>query len=137
MQFKSLLFPLLVLTSVHASTTAFSTWPGHGGAVAIGGRTLVARTTSGTNTRLTDGTQTATATRTNNDPASTAACNWCVFDLFNGVPDAECLTALAAEGVACAAAILEGGCNIIADISCIIDATAFGQAVPKCIACLH
>ncbi|KAJ7860922.1 hypothetical protein B0H13DRAFT_1900760 [Mycena leptocephala] len=54
-----------------------------------------------------------------------ADCNWC-----------ECFTALAGEGVACAAAILEGGCNILADISCILDATAFAMAVPTCIACV-
>ncbi|KAJ7908670.1 hypothetical protein B0H13DRAFT_2016198 [Mycena leptocephala] len=52
-------------------------------------------------------------------------CSWC-----------ECFTALAAEGVACAAAILEGGCNILADISCVLDAFAFAQKVPVCLACL-
>ncbi|KAJ7458936.1 hypothetical protein FB451DRAFT_1507072 [Mycena latifolia] len=55
-----------------------------------------------------------------------ADCNYC-----------ECFTALAGEGIACAAAILEGGCNILADISCIIDATAFSQAIPSCLACLR
>ncbi|KAJ7673395.1 hypothetical protein B0H17DRAFT_1208478 [Mycena rosella] len=52
-------------------------------------------------------------------------CNWC-----------DCFTALAAEGVACAAAILEGGCNILADISCAVDALAFARKVPVCLACL-
>ncbi|KAJ7064680.1 hypothetical protein C8F01DRAFT_1249719 [Mycena amicta] len=53
-------------------------------------------------------------------------CNWC-----------ECLLALSGEGVACAAAILEGGCNILADISCILDYEAAALAAPKCIACLR
>ncbi|KAJ6559891.1 hypothetical protein B0H19DRAFT_1260572 [Mycena capillaripes] len=52
-------------------------------------------------------------------------CNWC-----------DCFTALAAEGVACAAAILEGGCNILADISCVANAFAFAQKIPVCLACL-
>ncbi|KAJ6530004.1 hypothetical protein DFH09DRAFT_151710 [Mycena vulgaris] len=129
MHLKSLLLPVLLASvSVQGAsvTTAWTTFPEGrdlGANVGIGGRTLVART-SGTGTTLT-GTPTATtpkATQTTDQ----SGCNWC-----------ECLTALAAEGLACAAAILEGGCNIVADISCIIDATAFGQAVPKCLACLH
>ncbi|KAJ7467505.1 hypothetical protein FB451DRAFT_1560702 [Mycena latifolia] len=124
MHLKSILLPLVLVasaSSAHASTPAFSTVfdPRD---VAIGGRTLVARTTSTTVTGTTlTGTKTVTSPRT----TSTASCNLC-----------ECLTALAAEGVACAAAILEGGCNLLADISCIVDAIAFARAIPSCLACL-
>ncbi|KAJ7803614.1 hypothetical protein B0H14DRAFT_3776973 [Mycena olivaceomarginata] len=52
-------------------------------------------------------------------------CNWL-----------DCLTALAAEGVACAAAALEGGSNPIADISCALDSFALAQQVPVCLVCL-
>ncbi|KAJ7477406.1 hypothetical protein FB451DRAFT_1396394 [Mycena latifolia] len=52
-------------------------------------------------------------------------CDWC-----------DCLAALAAEGVACAAAAVEAGCNPLADISCILDAIAFAQQLPVCLACL-
>ncbi|KAJ7354041.1 hypothetical protein DFH08DRAFT_803954 [Mycena albidolilacea] len=41
----------------------------------------------------------------------------------------DCLVALAAEGIACATAALEGGCNPIADISCVLDAITFVQQV--------
>ncbi|KAJ7233992.1 hypothetical protein C8J57DRAFT_1521787 [Mycena rebaudengoi] len=127
MQFKlSLLLPLLVVASgVHASTTAVTHTRDE---VAIGGRTLLPRITTGTGTTNTELTNTPTKTITTPTATFTSGtgCNWC-----------ECLTALAAEGVACAAAILEGGCNIIADISCIVDAWAFSQAIPSCLRCLH
>ncbi|KAJ7725899.1 hypothetical protein B0H14DRAFT_2641231 [Mycena olivaceomarginata] len=115
MKFNSVLFPLALVASgsvISASTTAVGT--PHG--VAIGGRTLVQRITTATaGTTL---TVTKTVTSPKSTPTGDGSCNWC-----------ECFTAMAAEGVACAAAILEGGCNIIADISCIIDATAFAQAI--------
>ncbi|KAJ7101249.1 hypothetical protein B0H15DRAFT_1017738 [Mycena belliarum] len=121
MQVKLNLLPLVTVASGFTLSGATPAWTTD---VAIGGRTLVARTT--TATRVTGTTLTVTKTVTK-PPTNTGGseCNWC-----------ECFTAMAAEGVACAAAILEGGCNIIADISCIIDATAFAQAIPKCIACL-
>ncbi|KAJ6591849.1 hypothetical protein DFH09DRAFT_1306559 [Mycena vulgaris] len=120
MQLKSLLLPFLILasgSSIHASTTAFTTW--HEGDVAIGGRTLVARTTTSTATATRVTGTTLTVTKTSAKPTSTSAsCNWC-----------ECFTALAAEGLACAAAVIEGGCNILADLSCIVDGIALAKAI--------
>ncbi|KAJ7477335.1 hypothetical protein FB451DRAFT_1172895 [Mycena latifolia] len=96
MQFKSLLLPLVVLatgSNIQASTTAFSTF--YTRDVALAGRTLVARTTT---TQVT-GT-TVTVTKTVAKPTTTSSSSDCC----------ECITALA-EGVACAAAILEEGCS--------------------------
>ncbi|KAK7022566.1 hypothetical protein R3P38DRAFT_3189003 [Favolaschia claudopus] len=115
---------LLSVVLVASGSSAYASTGGDD--LGIAGRTLVARTTgSPTGTTLT-GTGTETATGADPTNTGSAECNWC-----------ECLTAAAAEGLACAAAILEGGCNPIADISCIIDMAAFSQAIPKCIACFR
>ncbi|KAJ7897805.1 hypothetical protein B0H13DRAFT_2521293 [Mycena leptocephala] len=52
-------------------------------------------------------------------------CNWC-----------DCFTALAANGVACATAAIEFGCNPIPNISCAVGAIGFAQQIPVCLACL-
>ncbi|KAJ7833859.1 hypothetical protein B0H14DRAFT_2591217 [Mycena olivaceomarginata] len=60
----------------------------------------------------------ALVTKTVTSPISTrsgtggdgSSCNWC-----------SCLSALAAEGVACAIAATAEGCNIEADLSCVTD----------------
>ncbi|KAJ6551692.1 hypothetical protein B0H19DRAFT_1264336 [Mycena capillaripes] len=126
MQFKSLLLPLLILassSSIHASTTAIKTFGDRDVDLAIGGRTLVARTTSTTNTGIT-GTSTKTVTTPTATSTSGSSADCCT-----------CLKAAAAEGFACAAAILEEGCNIIADISCVLDFIAFGEATSACLHC--
>ncbi|KAJ7659887.1 hypothetical protein B0H17DRAFT_1145190 [Mycena rosella] len=113
MQFKSLLLPLVILASgsnIHASATF------HGRDPALGARNLAARTGT-TTSKGTTVTVTKTVTSTVSTSTSTG-CNWC-----------ECFTALAAEGIACAAAILEGGCNLLADLSCIIDAAGAAEAI--------
>ncbi|KAJ7164143.1 hypothetical protein C8R46DRAFT_1098796 [Mycena filopes] len=118
MQFKSLLLPLLILatgSTINASALNVDE-------LAIAGRTLVERTATATTVTGTTGTKTVTsATNT----ATSASCNWC-----------ECFEALAAQGIACAAAVLEGGCNIFADASCILDSIIAARTIPKCIACL-
>ncbi|KAJ7309250.1 hypothetical protein DFH08DRAFT_487823 [Mycena albidolilacea] len=48
----------------------------------------------------------------------------------------ECILALAAEGVSCAAALAEAGVDPIADIACILDAGAAELAVHQCTDCI-
>ncbi|KAF7350139.1 hypothetical protein MVEN_01316200 [Mycena venus] len=48
----------------------------------------------------------------------------------------ECIIALAAEGVSCAAALAEAGVDPIADIACILDAGAASLAVHQCTDCV-
>ncbi|KAJ7819303.1 hypothetical protein B0H13DRAFT_300442 [Mycena leptocephala] len=118
MQFKSILLPLLMVASVHASTTAIKTF----GDRNADARALAARTT--TATRVT-GTVTVTKTVTTTPTATSVSADCCT-----------CFKALAGEGLACAAAILEEGCNLLADWSCIVDAIALGDATPACLHCI-
>ncbi|KAF7328259.1 hypothetical protein MVEN_02565800 [Mycena venus] len=127
MQFKCILLLLLTVasgTSIHASTMAVKRFGDRD--VGIGGAgTLVARITPGTSTPLTRTTVTKTVTSSISATTTPSGdtCIWC-----------DCLSALADEGVACAAAALEEGCNIVQDISCAID-TAI--AIRQCHACLR
>ncbi|KAJ7653179.1 hypothetical protein DFH06DRAFT_1133979 [Mycena polygramma] len=119
MHLKSLFLAVALSASAHAPSASSVIVNPAERELAIGGCTVVARTVS-TTTLGTTGTKTSTTPTTS--PTS-ATCNWCAIVAHYPLR-LECLTALAGESFACAAAILEGGCNPVADISCIIDAEA-------------